>query len=1054
MTIDLSGTWSCRLDPEDVGLTQAWHENDFEQAIQLPGSLQVRGFGSPPTLDTTWTGTIRPEVIELPRYAPYRTAENFRMPFWLQPKHTYVGPAWYQRSVVIPADWHDRRIALTLERCHWFTTVWVDGQEVGQGESLSVPHQYDLTERLAPGEHRITVRVDNRVLINVGHDSHSVTDHTQTNWNGIIGRMELAAQPRVWIDDVQVFPKPTERQARVHIEVRGRTPHGMRGSITVQVSGPGDAPPPVTADFALDGDRAAADVTLTWPGDVKLWNEHHPHLYTLEVRLTGDVEDCRRTTFGMREVSTQGTQFALNGEPIQLRGTLECCIFPLTGYPAMDVAAWRRIIQRCKEFGLNHIRFHSWCPPEAAFVAADELGFYFQVECASWANGGASVGDGTALDEWLYREADRILRAYGNHPSFLLLAYGNEPAGPGPQRMGEDYLAKWVTHYKEQAPRQLVTCASGWPYLAESDFHVMHAPLRQHRLFDQQAPDTTRDYGQHVAKFTVPLISHETGQWCVFPNLDEMGQYTGVLEPKNFEIVRDFLAEHGLLPQAHDFLLASGRLQTLLYKEEVEIMLRSAGLGGFQLLDLHDFPGQGTALIGVLDPFWNPKPYVTAAEFRGFCGPVVPLARFARRVWTNDQKFKAAVDVSQFGPQDLDKATVDWTLRNDAGQSVGEGRWIDVVLPRGRLSRVGSLQCSLAAVHAASRLTLTVSIAGSSYSNYWHIWVYPAQLPEASSADVLVTRSLDESAMADLAAGKKVLLLPRLSTIAGDTYGSFEAVFWNRLWFPTQQVHTLGVLCDPGHPALTQFPTDTHTNWQWWELCTRSKPVVLDQLPRELKPVVQVIDDWNTCRKLALVFEAQVGPGKLVVCAIDLTDDLAARPAARQLRHSLLTYMASGQFHPSTQIDASALRELFRAPTKLEEIEATVTANSQQPGYEAQRAIDGNPQTIWHTAWGPGSPAHPHELILDLRTPCELRGITCLPRQDMRNGRISRYEIYASNAVDSWGPPVVTGTWPDGVEQQTVTFPTPVVARYVRLVALSEVGGQPFASVAELDVLQ
>ena len=208
----------------------------------------------------------------------------------------------------------------------------------------------------------------------------------------------------------------------------------------------------------------------------------------------------------------------------------------------------------------------------------------------------------------------------------MLLAYGNEPAGPGPQQMGEDYLATWVTHYKQQAPRQLVTCASGWPYLRESHYHVMHAPLRQHRLFDAQAPETTKDYGQHVARYSVPLISHETGQWCVFPNLEEMPAYRGVLEAKNFEIVRDFLAQHGLLGQARDFLMASGQFQTLLYKEEIEVLLRTADLGGFQLLDLHDFPGQGTALIGVLDPFWNPKPYVTAEQFRRFCGPVVPLA--------------------------------------------------------------------------------------------------------------------------------------------------------------------------------------------------------------------------------------------------------------------------------------------------------------------------------------------------------------------------------------------------------------------------------------------
>jgi hypothetical protein len=1052
--LDLSGTWAFQMDPEDAGVANRWFERSLEHTVQLPGSMQAQGFGPQPSLDTKWTGSIRPEVFQMPRYAPYREADNFKMPFWLQPKHYYVGPAWYQRTVTIPADWSGQRITLHLERCHWFTTVWVDGREVGQGESLSVPHVFDLTDGLSAGEHRLTIRVDNRVLIDVGENSHSVTDHTQTNWNGVVGRIELQASRPVWIDDVQVFPDVAQRAARVHVTIRNRTGTPARVKLSARATCTDAAPQSTDQDVTVAGESLETDVNLTFGADVQLWDEHHPHLYTLQVQLTGDTEHAARTTFGMRQLTTDGTRFVLNNQPIQFRGTLECCIFPLTGYPATDVAAWKRIIQRAKDFGLNHIRFHSWCPPEAAFAAADELGFYFQIECASWANGGASVGNGTPLDQWLYREADRILRAYGNHPSFMLLAYGNEPAGPGPRQMGEDYLAKWVTHYKQQAPRQLVTCASGWPYLPESQYHVMHAPLRQHRVFDAQAPETTKDYGQHVARYAVPLISHETGQWCVFPNLEEMPAYSGVLEAKNFEIVRDFLAQHGLLGQARDFLMASGQFQTLLYKEEIEVLLRTADLGGFQLLDLHDFPGQGTALVGVLDPFWNPKPYVTAGQFRRFCGPVVPLARMTGRVWTSDQLFSAAIDVSQHGGRDLTGTVVEWTLRSDAGQTIGEGRWTDVSLPRGGLRKVGRLECSLSAVRRASRLTLAVSIPGTPYANDWQIWVYPPILDTAPAEEVLVTRTLDDQAEAQLKKGGKVLLLPLQSAIDGDTSGSFEPVFWNRLWFPTQEVHTLGLLCKPQHPALAAFPTDTHSNWQWWDLCKRSKPIILDGLPAELSPIVQSIDDWNTCRKLGLVFEAQVEQGKLVVSAIDLVKDLEVRPVARQLRYSLLQYMSGEQFAPATSVPLASLRRLLRSPTWLQQQEATARANSQQSGYEAERAIDADPDTIWHTAWGPGSPSHPHDLVLDLQGVHEIRGLTYLPRQDMANGRIAKYEIYACEDPSNWGPPLAAGQWPDTNETQTVSFSRRVRARYIKLVALSEVRGNPFASAAEIDVLR
>ncbi|MHB8955046.1 MAG: discoidin domain-containing protein [Pirellulaceae bacterium] len=1057
--LDLSGHWSFQMDPEDCGITDRWFERALDHTLLLPGSMQAQGFGASPTLDTKWTGSIRPEVLQMPRYAPYREAGNFKMPFWLQPKHYYVGPAWYQRSVTIGPQWKGRRITLHLERCHWLTNVWVDGQEAGQGESLSVPHLFDLTERLTPGEHRITIRIDNRLVIDVGENSHSVTDHTQTNWNGVVGRVELRTGPPVWIDDVQVFPNVSDRSARIQVTLLNRTDRNStgapaRGTLHVKAFHKDESPQIAQEEIVLEAEQLVVNTTLSFGADAKLWDEHHPNLYTVQVQLTGDSQDALQTTFGMREVATEGTRFLVNGQPVFLRGTLECCIFPLTGYPPTDVAAWKKIIERCKEFGLNHIRFHSWCPPEAAFTAADALGFYFQIECASWANGSASVGNGTSLDDWLYREADRILRAYGNHPSFLLLAYGNEPSGPGPSNLGENYLAKWVAHYKQHAPRQLVTCASGWPLLDESDYHVMHAPLRQHRLFDQQAPETTKDYRQQVARYTVPLISHETGQWCVFPNLDEMQLYSGVLEAKNFEIVHDFLSQHGLLDQAPDFLMASGQLQKLLYKEEIEVMLRTPGFGGFQLLDLHDFPGQGTALIGVLDPFWNPKPYVTAKEFQRFSGAIVPLARMAGRVWTSDQTLSAAVDVSQFGDRDLMGATVEWSLRNDADQTIGEGRWTDVDLPRGGLHKVGTLECSLAAMRRAGRLTLSVSIPGTSYANDWQVWVYPPRTEGATQPEILVTRSLDEAAEAQLKSGGKVLLLPMLSAIAGDTFGSFEPIFWNRLWFPTQQVQSLGLLCNPQHAALAEFPTDSHSNWQWWDLCNHSKPMILDDLPGELAPIVQTIDDWNTCRKLGLIFEAQVEQGKLLVCAIDLVKDLEQRPVARQLRHSLLQYMAGPHFAPATCVPSASLQRLFRQPTWLQQQEAAARATSQQSGYESANALDGNPDTIWHTAWGEGSPAHPHEFVLDLQASHEIRGLAYLPRQDMTNGRIAKYEIYASQDGRAWGPALARGEWPDTTERQTANFERPLRARYIKLVALSEVRGSSFASAAEIDVLR
>ncbi len=1056
--IDLAGTWSFQLDPGDQGVSERWFAKPLAESAELPGSLQSQGFGETPRLDTQWTGTIRPEVIQMPRYAPYRDPANFKMPFWLQPRRCYVGPAWYQRFVTIAPDWSGRRIVLHLERCHWFTQVWVDDRPMGSADSLSTPHQYDVTDEMTPGRHHITLRVDNRVNINVGHNSHSVTDHTQTNWNGVIGDIELRSLPTVAIGDVQVFPDVEKHVAHVRVRVDNHSGKAVNMQLSVAAFQAKHAVAAASGAIYVDGPSSEKTITLQLGNDIKLWSEHKPNLCKIEVSLLNDlantdVADQRSVTFGMRQIAANGRQLFLNSHPLFFRGTLECCIFPLTGFPPTDVDSWQRIIRRCKEFGLNHIRFHSWCPPEAAFVAADQLGFYYQVECASWANSGASVGDGKPLDQWLYNEADRILQAYGNHPSFVLLAYGNEPRGPGPGHRGEDYLGKWVEHYKKIATRQLVTSAAGWPKIAQNQFHVMPQPLRQHGLFNRQTPDTTKDYRETVQKHHVPVISHETGQWCVFPNLDEMRQYTGFLQAKNFEIVRDFLKSHKLLSQAREFLMASGALQTLLYKEEIEVLLRTPHLGGFQLLDLHDFPGQGTALIGVLDPFWEPKPYVTAEQFRRFCGPVVPLARLQSRTWTNNQTLTAEVQVYQFGHVDLADQDVQWTLRTDDGQTIGEGRWQEVDLPCGGLRSVGNVKCALSAVTKASRLKLTVSLSGTPFSNDWDVWVYPRNVSTEPGDDVLVTRTLDKQAKDRLQAGGKVLFLPPPDTMRGDTHGSFEAIFWNRLWFPTQSVHTLGILCDPTHPALADFPTDMHSNWQWWGLCNRSKPIVMDDLPHALPPLIQVIDDWNTCRKLALAFEAKVGKGRLMVCSVDLVKGLDSRPVARQLRHSLLNYMASAAFAPSIPIEIAALERLLREPSVLQRLEATVTADSQQPSYAASSAIDNNPNTIWHTAWGNDAPPHPHHLVIDLRSAQSIIGLTYLPRHDMSNGRIAEYAIYVSQDGKAWGEPIATGTWPNTAALQAVSFGNTVSARFVKLVSESEVRGNAFASISELDIL-
>jgi hypothetical protein len=748
------------------------------------------------------------------------------------------------------------------------------------------------------------------MIIDVGENSHSVSDHTQGNWNGIVGRLELRATTPVWIEDLQVYPQVATRS----VVVKGRldhTPgHAFSGTVEV-VAEPVSRKGRARRTNGTVNPDGSFETTLKLGAEAQLWDEFNPALYELTATLTTAQEEqnvkCAR--FGLREISTQGTQLLINGRQTFIRGTLECCIFPKTGHPPTEIGEWKRIIRVA----------HSWCPPEAAFLAADELGFYLQVECSSWANQSTTIGDGKAVDAWIYAEADRILKAYGNHPSFVLFLYGNEPAGKQHQK----YLAKWVEHYKALDSRRLVSGGAGWPQLPEDQFHVAPDPRIQawgeglKSRINGKPPETMTDYREYIGKRTVPVISHEIGQWCVYPNFAEMKKYTGYLKPRNFEIFQDRLEANRMGALAKPFLLASGKLQALCYKEDIESALRTPGMGGFELLDLHDFPGQGTALVGVLDPFWEEKGYVKPREYRRFCNATVPLARLTRRVFTNGDQLKAQIELAHFGPGPLSNAVVEWKLVEGKTTVRAKGEFPAQTIPVGNAIGVGELSADLQNFETPTRGKLVVRVRGTEFENDWDFWVYPSGPVPAPAPEILVTSRFDSTAQAHLRAGGSLLL-----TLPGQEVGNFSAVpvklgfssiFWNTAWTGGQAPTTLGILCDPKHPALAQFPTEFHSNWQWWYLLHRAGALRLDLLPQATKPVVRLIDDWVTARPLGLIVEGRVGAGRIIVCGFDLTRD-ADDPVSRQMKRSLLGYLGSKRFPSTPEFTPEQIQSLIADP--------------------------------------------------------------------------------------------------------------------------------------------
>jgi hypothetical protein len=373
------------------------------------------------------------------------------------------------------------------------------------------------------------------------------------------------------------------------------------------------------------------------------------------------------------------------------------------------------------------------------------------------------------------------------------------------------------------------------------------------------------------------------------------------------------------LEQDLDFARASGALAAICYREEIEAALRTKGFGGFQLLDLQDFPGQGTALDGMLDAYMDSKGATSPEAWRELCSETVPLVRFPKYAWTTDETFEGRVEVAKYGPSALPRAVLRWSLQDAAGKEFQAGRIGPRHIGQGTVSEQGVIQLPLGAVPAPERLRLCVEIQGATYRNHYDFWTYPRRLDPALPTGVTVARSLDEPTLRTLVQGGKVLLLPEPAKLANSVEGFFASDCWCYPMFRSicegnkapPAPGTLGLLIQDKHPALARFPTEFHSGWQWWPTVMNSRAIVLGEAPASYRSIVQVIDNFERNHKLGLLFEAKVGQGRLLVCCADLPS-LQDRPEARQLWASLLAYAGSESFSPSQELAPEMLSKLVR----------------------------------------------------------------------------------------------------------------------------------------------
>jgi hypothetical protein len=920
------------LSGDDTGVAKTWFATTLADHIKLPGILQAQGYGDDITIDTPWVAALPRDMkwFNLPQYAAYTKPGNVKMPYFAQPPKHYLGVAWYQRDVEIPADWAGKRAHLTLERPRWETTAWIDDKKIGTSNSLVAPHEFEAG-MLTPGKHTLTIRIDNRMTVfaNYRPDGHSVSDSLGATWNGIAGKIELTATSPVYIDDAQVFPNVAKKIATIKIHIGNVTGKPGSGTITT-TSEQGGSPNLSPVSSPVTWDASGADVVIDLPlgESAPLWDEFHPAIQYVVVKLKGDsADDSRDLRFGLREITHNGKQLLLNGHEINLRMTHSGGDFPLTGYPATDLASWKKIIQTCKDFGLNGIRFHSWCPPDAAFEAADELGFYIQPEAGMW-NDFSKPG---MLDR-LQAETAAMQRAYGNHPSYIMLSPSNEPAG----NSSMNSLATWAAKWLAADPRRLYSGGTGRSSNNPGASYVSTSTNLRGRVgwFG-------KDYSAAVPKGDIPVLAHEVGQWCVYPDFDVIKKFTGYLRPGNYEIWRDFAAEHGVLSQNKQLAYASGKFSLQCYKQEIEANLRTPGVSGIQILDLHDYLGQGGALIGVLDTFWEPKDYVTADEFHRFCGPVVPLARMTNYIYRAGDTFDVPVEIANFSAGPITGAKPYWKIVDLHGKVAAEGTLAARDIPIGKNISLGEVTTDLTKLPAPNEYKLVVGLPESSareinpngfndpnkpipasIENDWTFWLYPAQsdAPTPAPADLLITTNWTD-AQAKLATGGKVLFTPPANMLDATCPPlATLPIFWNRVMNNTggtlPAVGFLGLLVDARNPALAEFPTENFCDWQWTDIINNVHAINVEDAPPQLRPTVQAIDDWNRDFKLGVIFEVKVGPGKLLVSAINV-DGAQKSSVAKQLRQSLLDYTTSEKFNPTVTLtpdQANALWPTTRPP--------------------------------------------------------------------------------------------------------------------------------------------
>lgn len=856
----------------------------------------------------------------------------------------YTGALDYERTITISKEMSKKQMSLYIERTKP-STLWIDGDSIGSICQLYAPHVYKLPA-LSQGEHKIRLRIDNRPeSVPSGiHGSHAWTDATQTNWNGMLGKMAIIGTDKTYIKSVNVYPIVGRRFANVFVQVYS----DKEKSATLYYDCVFNEKNKVQLKAGLNNIKF--QIELGKYGDIiHQWSEYHPYLYNIKVSLKcGGSKDERTIKFGVRDFKTVETQFAINGHKTFLRGTHDACVFPINAYSPTNVEEWKALFLKAKEYGINHYRFHSYTPTEAAFEAADEVGMYLQTELPLW-----GTIDSTTVEQnkFLLNEARTAIDFLGNHPSFMSLGLGNELWGDF------DLMHQWLDSFRKQDNRHMyvygsnntlgwqgahdgedyfVTCrvGGGEHYKTNTRTSFSFADEEDGGILNHVRPNTRNDFSYPVAICHRPIVAHETCQFQMYPDYEQIKNYTGILYPYNLEIFRDRLNENGLSSQAKDFTRVTNEWALECYKADIEYCVRTKGFGGYQLLDLKDYPGQGSALCGILDVFMHRKTQ-SDQKVINVMQPIVPMLLMDKFCWERGEKFKADIAICNYTEED-------WKQPLEISIDLGFttiNKSISTPIHIGEVKVVGTIEDDdITMFNGIDAVVRNINLRTGKYHNDYKIWVYDVKTADSQKIgynrnkvlnNVVLADSLNKATIKALEEGKTVILTPSFPSIEKQSIGGlFTPDYWNYAMFKTISENnnrpvspgSLGMLIDNQHPLFKSFPTDDHTDWQWWCIAKNSRPLILNSLPKDYRPVIQTVDNIERNHKLGIFMEFRVSNGKIIIATTDF-DAISDYPEGIAYKNAILKYAKSYNFNPTKAITIEQLHTLLYSETKVRDIQ-------------------------------------------------------------------------------------------------------------------------------------